>query len=149
MRTWYKQLNGTWEIKGTTFPMWLSEKRTKPRITYKQLAKNSVELLDLVEYESKNKTKKIKGIDRISDNQFVWRGLGPLKILSSRWQVVTIKGDILVIRFEKSLVTPAGIDVLVRQDAQIPDLMERILANYEVFGLSKIEKNQLQWINDQ
>ncbi len=149
MRTWHKQLDGTWEIKGTTFPMWLSEKRKNPRITYKQLDKNSIELLDLVEYESKNKTKKIKGTDRVSDNQFVWRGIGPLKILSSRWQVVTIKGDVMVIRFEKSLVTPAGIDVLVRKGSQIPDLMERILTNYEAFGLSKTEKNELQWLNDQ
>ena len=62
-----------------------------------------MELLDLVEYEANGKTKQIRGMDRLVGGQFIWRGIGIMKILSSRWQVVTIKGDVLVIRFEKNL----------------------------------------------
>ena len=29
MVDWYTQLDGTWEIKGTNFPMWLTDKRKK------------------------------------------------------------------------------------------------------------------------
>ncbi|MBX8937633.1 hypothetical protein [Enterococcus gilvus] len=145
MTEWLPQLEGTWEIKGTTFPMWLSNKRKNPRITYKKTEKNAVELLDLVEYEAKGKTKQIKGIDRLAGEQFIWRGIGVLKVLSSRWQVVTIKGDVLVIRFEKSLVTPAGVDVLIRKGTNVPNLRERVLAHYESFGLTLKECNELQW----
>ncbi|MBO0458008.1 hypothetical protein JZO77_14825 [Enterococcus hulanensis] len=145
MTEWLPQLEGTWEIKGTTFPMWLSNKRKNPRITYKKTEKNTVELLDLVEYEAKGKTKQIKGIDRLAGEQFIWRGIGVLKVLSSRWQVVTIKGDVLVIRFEKSLVTPAGVDVLIRKGTIVPNLRERVLAHYESFGLTLKESNELQW----
>lgn len=145
MTEWLPQLEGTWEIKGTTFPMWLSNKRKNPRITYKKTEKNAVELLDLVEYEAKGKTKQIKGIDRLAGEQFIWRGIGVLKVLSSRWQVVTIKGDVLVIRFEKSLVTPAGVDVLIRKGTNVPNLRERVLAHYESFGLTLKESNELQW----
>lgn len=145
MTEWHTQLDGTWEIKGTTFPMWLSEKRKNPRITYKRTEKNAVELLDLVEYEVDGKTKQIKGIDRLGAKGFIWRGLGVLRILSSHWQVVTIKGDVLVIRFEKSLVTPAGVDVLVKKGAMIPDLRERVTAYYESFGLTAEEKDTLKW----
>ena len=99
MVDWYTQLDGTWEIKGTNFPMWLTDKRKNPRITYKRTEKNAVELLDLVEYEANSKTKQIRGMDRLVGGQFIWRGIGIMKILSSRWQVVTIKGDVLVIRF--------------------------------------------------
>lgn len=145
MTEWLPQLEGTWEIKGTTFPMWLSSKRKNPRITYKKTEKNAVELLDLVEYEAKGKTKQIKGMDRLIGEQFIWRGIGVLKVLSSRWQVVTIKGDVLVIRFEKSLVTPAGVDVLIRKGTNVPNLRERVLAHYESFGLTLKESNELQW----
>ncbi len=145
MTEWLPQLEGTWEIKGTTFPMWLSNKRKNPRITYKKTEKNAVELLDLVEYEAKGKTKQIKGIDRLAGEQFIWRGIGILKVLSSRWQVVTIKGDVLVIRFEKSLVTPAGVDVLIKKGTNVPNLRKRVLAHYESFGLTLKESNELQW----
>ena len=145
MTEWLPQLEGTWEIKGTTFPMWLSNKRKNPRITYKKTEKNAVELLDLVEYEAKGKTKQIKGMDRLAGEQFIWRGIGVLKVLSSRWQVVTIKGDVLVIRFEKSLVTPAGVDVLIRKGTTVPNLRERVLTHYESFGLTLKESNELQW----
>ena len=145
MTEWLPQLEGTWEIKGTTFPMWLSNKRKNPRITYKKTEKNAVELLDLVEYEAKGKTKQIKGIDHLAGEQFIWRGIGVLKVLSSRWQVVTIKGDVLVIRFEKSLVTPAGVDVLIRKGTTVPNLRERVLIHYESFGLTLKESNELQW----
>lgn len=145
MTEWLSQLEGTWEIKGTTFPMWLSNKRKNPRITYKKTEKNAVELLDLVEYEAKGKTKQIKGIDRLAGEQFIWQGIGVLKVLSSRWQVVTIKGDVLVIRFEKSLVTPAGVDVLIRKGTNVPNLWERVLTHYESFGLTLKESNELQW----
>ncbi|MGP5431441.1 hypothetical protein ACTXNW_18805 [Enterococcus malodoratus] len=145
MTDWHTQLDGTWEIKGTNFPMWLADKRKNPRITYKRTEKNAVELLDLVEYEANGKTKQIKGIDRLVAEQFVWRGLGILKLLSSRWKVVTVKGDVLVIRFEKSLVTPAGVDVLVKKGAAIPNLQQRVQEHYKSFGLTLQERNELQW----
>jgi len=145
MTEWHTQLDGTWEIKGTTFPLWVSDKRKNPRITYKRTEKGTVELLDLVEYEINGKTKQIKGIDRFVDGRFVWRGIGLLSLLSSRWQVVTIKGDVLVIRFEKSLVTPAGIDILTRKGADVPNLRLRVLKHYESFGLTEQEKREIQW----
>lgn len=48
----YSKLEGTWEIKATTFPMWLSGKRKHPRITYKLTNKTRVEFLDIVEVVS-------------------------------------------------------------------------------------------------
>ncbi|MBU5360065.1 hypothetical protein KQI58_03090 [Enterococcus raffinosus] len=145
MADWHTQLDSTWEIKGTNFPMWLTDKRKNPRITYKRAEKNAVELLDLVEYEVNGKTKQIKGIDRLVGDQFVWRGIGIMRILSSRWQVVTIKGDVLVIRFEKSFITPAGVDILIRRGSRTPNLRERVLEHYESFGLTVAEIETLQW----
>ncbi|WP_313631030.1 hypothetical protein [Enterococcus devriesei] len=140
-----KQLSGTWLIKGTTFPLWLSNKRNTPRITYRVLEKEPLKLLDLVEYEKKGKTKQIIGVDYQREKGFLWRGNGPLKILKSRWEVVTIKGDVLVIRFAPSLVTPAGVDILVREGAVIPDLAKRVVQHFAVFGLTAEEIRTIQW----
>lgn len=140
-----KQLPGTWLIKGTTFPMWLSNKRNTPRITYRVLKKKPLKLLDLVEYEKKGKTKQIKGVDYQIKKAFLWRGNGLLKILKSRWEVVTIKGDVLVIRFAPSLVTPAGVDILVREGATVPDLAKRVVQHCAVFGLTTEEIRKIQW----
>lgn len=142
---WERELEGKWLIKGTTFPLWLTPKRKFPRITYRLLNKNPLKLLDLVTYEKNGKTKMIRGIDEYKHPEFVWRGVGLLKVLSSRWQVVTLKGDVLVIRFEKSLVTPAGVDLLIRSGAKIPRLRERVMENYESFGLTLEERNALEW----
>ena len=140
-----KQLSGTWLIKGTTFPLWLSNKRNTPRITYRVLEKEPLKLLDLVEYEKKGKTKQIKGVDYQREKDFLWRGNGPLKILKSRWGIVTIKGDVLVIRFAPSLVTPSGVDILVREGAVIPDLAKRVVQHFAVFGLTAEEIRTIQW----
>ena len=135
MVDWYTQLDGTWEIKGTNFPMWLTDKRKNPRITYKRTEKNAVELLDLVEYEANGKTKQIRGMDRLVGGQFIWRGIGIMKI----------KGDVLVIRFEKTFVTPAGVDILIRRGSRSPNLRERVLEHYKSFGLTDKERDTLQW----
>lgn len=142
----YSKLEGTWEIKATTFPMWLSGKRKQPRITYKLTNKTRVEFLDIVEYEVKGHTKKIRGLDCLKKGRFIWRGLGLLKILSSQWEVVTMKDDILIIRFEKSLLTPSGIDILVRKGKNITDFQDKVEYTYENIGLRAEEKVKIKWI---
>ena len=142
----YSKLEGTWEIKATTFPMWLSGKRKHPRITYKLTNKKRVEFFDIVEYEVKGHTKKIRGLDCLKKGRFVWRGLGLLKILSSQWKVVTMKDDILIIRFEKSLLTPPGIDILVRKGRDISNFQDEVEHTYENLGLTAEEKGEIKWL---
>ncbi|MFV0560571.1 MAG: hypothetical protein ACK5NA_07635 [Enterococcus sp.] len=142
----YTKLVGTWFIKGTNFPMWLTNQRQVPPITYQWIGENPIQVSDLVEYETRGKTKRIKGIDTLNEGQFVWRGKGIVNVLSSRWCIVGIKDDILVIRFEKSLVTPAGVDVLLREGADDSQLKQHIFENYGQFGLTKDELLSLMWL---
>lgn len=39
MVDWYTQLDGTWEIKGTNFPMWLTDKRKIPELPIREQRK--------------------------------------------------------------------------------------------------------------
>lgn len=122
---------GSWRILATTFPMWLSGKRLDPTITYTPLPGDGLVLRDEVGFRTRSgATRRIRGIDRYQRQGFVWRGSGPLWILSSRWRVeqVIANGDVIVITFDRSLLTPAGMDVLGRGRDNRPGLRENLAA---------------------
>lgn len=149
MKEWYEQLPGRWLIQATNFPMWLSEKRKNPSITYGLLATEPVTLSDRVEYRNrKGKTKVIKGVDSAVENgkNFKWRGEGVLVVLSSCWSIVAMEENILIIRFEKSLVTPSGIDVLIREGTSICDLKLELRESLDTYGLTIEEFRSLSWL---
>lgn len=130
-------LPGTWRIHATDFPMWLGGKRSRPTITYTPLPGPGLVLRDEVAYLTRSgKTRRVLGTDGYRQGGFVWRGNGPLRVLASRWRVAWTSedGEVVVITFDRSLVTPAGTDVLGRGDADRPGLRER-LAGLGVSGL--------------
>ncbi|MFD2308191.1 hypothetical protein [Enterococcus termitis] len=140
-------LAGRWVIKGTTFPMWLSKKRLAPMIAYEYLSDTPLTFLDIVSYKNRQgKTKTIVGIDTWREEAFVWRGKGLLRILKSNWSILALTKTILVIRFEPTLFTPAGIDVLVRQDAPIDHPEQLIKDSPKKYALKSSEVEGLVWL---
>lgn len=140
-------LEGRWLIKGTNFPMWTSKKRKNPTITYTKLSKYPSKFLDTVSYELNNKPKKIVGIDTYDSNRFVWRGKGILKLLKSEWSILELTETLLVIKFERSLLTPAGIDILIKDHGEMDsDSQQFILASLKDRGLAKEELEHLTWL---
>ncbi|EOH96005.1 hypothetical protein [Enterococcus pallens] len=143
-----RDIQGKWLIQASNFPMWLSGKRLNPSITYQAIPNEPEKLLDLVEYQKQNgKQKSIVGIDTIVSKGFEWRGKGLLKVLRSHWSVAGMNEKLLVIRFEASLVTPAGVDVLVRSGEQKNTDLKEILANsLEELGITAAEFDSLTWL---
>lgn len=142
-----ERLEGRWIIRGTNFPLWLSKKRSDPTIQYEKSKNSPLKFLDIVTYKNnKGQQKKIIGIDTYKQNHFVWRGRGLLKILSSKWSILTITDAILVIKFERSFLTPAGIDVLVQEGITIDDPKQVILDSFEQYSLTHGELNSLVWL---
>ncbi|MGG5328949.1 hypothetical protein [Enterococcus sp. AZ163] len=148
MENTVSDIQGKWLIQASNFPMWLSGKRLNPSITYRAISDETERLLDLVEYQKPNgKRKSIVGIDTVVKNGFEWRGKGLLKLLRSHWSVAGKNETILVIRFEASLVTPAGVDVLIRAtDDKNADLKEILANSFEKFGLTTTEFESLTWL---
>lgn len=141
-----KKLPGKWQIKATNFPIWLSGKRHQPTITYGLIEKRPLSFTDLVEYRtSKGKVKSIVGVDTVLETDIEWRGNGLLNLLRSRWEIVHLDDNVLIIRFEKSLLTPAGVDILVRECTEKMDF-GGIKCSVETFGLSKVEYCSLTWL---
>ena len=145
----HELLQGTWTVEGTNFPMWLDGQRKLPTFTYQVTQTDPVVLADDVAYSTPaGEIKHIFGTDRETPDGFVWRGKGLQKLISSRWTVSghNPEGTIVVLRFEKTLFTPAGIDVLVRDGYEVPELRALVARNSPFFGLTPEDLASLTWL---
>jgi hypothetical protein len=139
-------LPGSWHIGATNFPMWLRGDRLNPTLTYQVRSEQPLKLLDTVTYTTPTGAQKsISGVDTLrgegSDRAgFVWRGRGILFAFSSHWTLEGVgpSGEFVVTRFSKSLVTPAGVDIMVRHGAPLDSQeLRRIVATSPgEFGLT-------------
>lgn len=142
------ELPGTWHIGATNFPMWVDGSRRDPEFEYELRADGELSLDDRVHYtDERGRRRTITGIDHWAGDHFVWRGAGLLGMLRSRWSVASLSGDVLVIHFEKSRVTPAGTDIAVRAGSEHPELRKRIAGNAEGYGLSLEQFASLSWLD--
>ncbi|MGY0020850.1 hypothetical protein ACVHNB_17915 [Streptomyces sp. YJ-C3] len=133
------RLAGTWHIVCSSFPMWQGDRRTDATFTYGPMPSGSSgapRMSDDVGYRTRSgRHRHILGVDtRLTarpGSVYRWRGRGVLAVLSSEWEVREMGADDAwaVIVFSRSLVTPAGADVVVRADrlddrAVIADALE-------------------------
>lgn len=135
------ELEGTWHIVATTFPMWLSGKRTSPTFTYTR--RGDVLEDDVAFRTGSGGTKHIRGIDTpTGPTAFEWRGNGLMRLLSSRWQVTHLAEDRTwaVITFDKTLFTPAGVDVITRAAAPDDALWSAIEAELARQGRADVQR---------
>ncbi|HEY1097517.1 MAG TPA: hypothetical protein VGF99_01260 [Myxococcota bacterium] len=117
-------LVGRWHIVRTNFPMWLKGDKHAPTFNYAARDGAADSLDDVVEYVQAGKTKRIVGVDRVVAGtvaSFVWRGAGVLFFVTSRWHIAHLDRDrgLAVVVFDKTLFTPAGVDVIVRDRAAV------------------------------
>lgn len=126
---------GAWHVTHSTLPMW--KKNRNVVITYKALDAPAGAIDDLVEYQplGSDKKKRVEGIDKPDANveaAYNWRGRGLLKIASSHWEVLGYgeeDGGWVVTFFEKTLFTPAGVDIYARRNGGLSEeLIQRIRA---------------------
>ncbi|GHJ83997.1 hypothetical protein NliqN6_0399 [Naganishia liquefaciens] len=121
---------GAWHVVWSTLPLWKDKKDVC--ITYSAMAEDSTgrpRLDDLVEYRKQSASSDsipstVKGIDVLDNSHngatFNWRGKGWLKIASSHWQFLgydqeSSEPQWAVTFFSKTLFTPAGLDIYMRQ----------------------------------
>lgn len=133
-----EQLHGCWLVRATSFPMWLDGKRQRPTISYapgRQAGRDG--LIDTVRYDQAGRSRTIRGFDRplnANNSRFVWRGSGWLFPFVSRWAIRDFDGDAgcMFITFDRTLFTPAGCDLLVRNPAMDADMVRARLAAISV-----------------
>jgi len=137
-------LEGKWYINQSNFPMWLKGDRISPSFNYTVIKqKENFYLLDEVSYLKKGKIKYIKGIDKPTNNfntAFVWRGKGMLHLLKSKWTVLHFdkQQQWAIIYFEKTLFTPAGYDVISRNEQLSPSLAQEVDNQLKLLGIQQL-----------
>jgi hypothetical protein len=142
-------LVGEWMIGATNFPMWLNGSRLSPTFEYGLRGESPLVLDDTVAYLTADGARKtITGVDRWRGDRFVWRGTGLLRLFTSGWTVAAASDekDFAVIRFTKSLATPAGVDVIARAGVTPHDLRTAVAADPERFTLGHEEFAGLTWL---
>ncbi|MEP6480999.1 MAG: hypothetical protein ABJA94_03220 [Rhodoglobus sp.] len=142
-------LPGGWTIAATNLPMWLSGERQSPHFAYELLGESPLLLAGEVSYATaEGEQKQITGQDAWGDGEFSRRGKGLQRVFVSRWIVsgVSDDGAIVVLHYSKSLATPDGIDVLVRDGAGALEVRTTIARATEEFGLTPEEFGSLSWL---
>jgi hypothetical protein len=125
-------LLGDWYILFSNFPMWLKGDRKHPMFHYE---KSSVpnRMKDTVSFEKHGQRKTIRGVDtRVGKHEFIWRGSGLLFLFRSRWKLSYMSPDQqwAIIAFDKSLVSPAGHDIIARTPVAEDVVMAEMLASF-------------------
>ena len=137
-------LMGTWYVHYSNFPMWLKGNKREPTFTYSNYNSETRRFEDTVRYKTTTgNSKSIEGYDTVnnsSNTAFVWRGKGWLYIASSRWYIVEKADDLMVIRFDKTLFTPAGYDVICRRKVINPLDENNIVVWTKNQGISNMKK---------
>ncbi|KAJ1305713.1 hypothetical protein OPQ81_010448 [Rhizoctonia solani] len=130
---------GKWHVIRSTLPLWKS--RSDVTITYSPLlispSSDTLKFDDVVEYRSRSSPgsakSRIVGVDTLvtrphgapegytSGVSYHWRGKGWLMIATSNWQVLGYDSNQgwAVTYFSKTLFTPAGLDVYVRDPTNV------------------------------
>lgn len=142
-------LPGTWRVGATNFPMWLGGDRLRPQFRYDLTSADPLVFDDVVSYTTSDGVEKtIVGVDRLHADGFVWRGTRLLSLVTSRWSAIgaTEDSNILVIRFSKSWVSPAGVDVLVRDGTDSHAFRTQVAGLAESLGLTTGEFASLTWL---
>jgi hypothetical protein len=143
-------LPGTWRIGATNFPLWLRGDRQNPSFSYELKREHPLVLRDTVSWTTpEGERKNLVGTDRQRGNAFVWRGRGAFALLASRWSIcgASADGTILGLRFSKSIATPAGVDIIVRQGTPAQALRATVSASSSLLGLENEEFASLTWLH--
>lgn len=130
--------------------MWLSGERSDPTFYFELKNADPLEFHDVVSWGTpKGIERRIVGVDKFSGDGFRWRGKKMLTVLASRWSVLgTAHNDsVLAIRFSKSFLRAAGVDIVIRDGTDPGELRAIVAHSSESLGLTPGEFASLSWLD--
>lgn len=145
-------LLGTWQVRATSIPLWLSNARTAPAVAFGLVSKIPLRLRADVSWNSADgRREHQRGIDLWTGSGFRrrGRGRGRRRLNRCRWSVVgaSADGDILVLRLAGSRSTGSGFDVIVRSGADTGDVRSLVAHSATALGLTAEDFASLTWLD--
>jgi len=143
-------LPGSWLLRASNIPKWLGGERFGPRVNFDVAAEEPFVLRYDTSYRDIAGTERHEtGTERLRrDGQFVSQGSGRRALSRGRWEVAGAgaEGAIVVVRISRSGGGIAGLDVLVREGADIPEARALIARDARAFGLTAEDFASLAWL---
>lgn len=143
-------LPGAWSMLATNFPMWLTGETRDVRMTFEVVGEHPLTISEELSYATiDGQEVSVPSLNRLQGGLFIAKGSGMSRLFSSRWSVCGASSDsaIVVVRFEHSRLTPAGINILLRQGIPRPELRAEVAHNAAQFGLSPEDFASLAWLD--
>lgn len=119
---------GSWHIVATTLPFWRG--KSTPQVTYTQRPDGRWD--DVLTWDTRGRSHRLRGVDAADGEGFVWRGVGILALLESRWRFVEVTDTTAITWFSRASfgVTPEGMDVYGRtRDVDAAAIVTRLQAD--------------------
>jgi hypothetical protein len=142
-------LPGAWRIRASNLPEWLNNGRKSPTLVYELVTPDPLVLTDEATWVSdEGEAAQVTGVDRWAGRHFVRRGTGWRRFTAGRWRIAGVDNEreIVVVRYGKSTDGHDGIDILVRDGAQVPNLRKTIADAHDEFGLGLEDFATLSWL---
>lgn len=135
---------GRWTVKATNLPAWLTGERRDALLEFEVTGQNPLALSSVLSFtDPDGKAKATRTRDRWNGSGFTRGGV----LSRSRWEVAGARQGLLVLRYEKSLATEAGVDVVVAEGIDATELRSVIAAAPASFGLTLEEFASLTWLD--
>lgn len=131
-----EQLLGRWYITHTSSPAWRDKRNVELTFTSRaSISQLNLQIDDLITYQSltSSKLQRIQGTDSLSQANpwaWTWRGNGWLKLVTSHWEILghgklQNHGQWIMVYAQKSVFTPAVINVYTRKKKGLPEAMRK------------------------
>jgi hypothetical protein len=142
-------LPGTWQVVATNLPIWLDGSRRSPTIGYELLRTEPLTLGTTVKYlDPEGAEHQSLGRSTWRRDRFVGHGTRLRRLIGYRWEVAGTSDDstLVLLRFERSLLSPAGVDVLAREGSPQQEPRRAVARATDQFGITPEEFASLSWL---
>jgi len=142
-------LPGAWGLGATSQLFWLDGRHGEPRFTFRVAGMSPLRLTETIEFANLDGRPRIlAGKTRWVRDEFVWRGSGADALVTRRWSAAGVDetGSILVMRNRRTRAFANGIDILVREGAELGELRTIVASTAAELGLSPEDFASLTWI---
>lgn len=142
-------LPGSWRLGATNQLFWLDRRHGDPRFSFRVVTPAPLRLTETLEFaQPDGRPRVVSGKTRYVRNEFHWRGSGTDALATTRWAIAgtDAAGSILVRRYRRTRTVPNGLDVLVREGADVGELRTLVAATAADLGVAPEDFASLTWL---
>lgn len=139
---------GSWAMRATSLPMWLSGLTNPPRYVFSASTESPDKVAESLSYVTLDGQEVVlESANRVSGATFISRGNGMALFATRKWSVSGVSSDgvVVAVRFEKTRSSAEGVNIMVRDGVERPNLRSEVASDIDSFGLEIEEFASITW----